>query len=613
MKMAKSPLFKFLILSWLVMLSIGGTAQAWWDGAWTIRKKITIDLTDKGAPISAPVGTATVLIRLHEGEFQFMGAKEDGSDIRFIAGDDKTLLKHHIEKFDSLLGEAFVWVKVPDVKPGAETSFWLYYGNQGDKAVRIDDAKGTYDADTVLVYHFGEKGTAPADSSTGGNNAEGPGVLSPGAMIGSGLRLDGQTKVTIPASPSLATIDGATLTWTAWVKLGSAQPNAIIFSREEGDKAFRVGDDNGVPFVEVKDASGVKRSPAGAPVAPNTWSHLAITAETGKLTVYLNGEPYASLMASLPALNAPSVIGGTAVEGGVGFIGEIDELQISKVARSAGLIKLAALAQGGEKGSKVLVSAAEETKGGGGDGHGDSFGILIANLTIDGWICIILCGGLGLFSWYVMYSKAVYLNAAGKGNEVFLAEWAQIASDLTALDHDDAGHIKTLGGRIDKAKEKFIKGSTVYRIYHIGAEEIRHRIALEKDKDNVYLSGQSIQAIRASMDAGMIRESDKLSSLMVFLTIAISGGPFIGLLGTVVGVMITFAAIAAAGDVNVNAIAPGIAAALLATVAGLGVAIPALFGYNYLTARVKQANMDMHIFADEFVTKMAEYYRPRGD
>ena len=82
--------------------------------------------------------------------------------------------------------------------------------------------------------------------------------------------------------------------------------------------------------------------------------------------------------------------------------------------------------------------------------------------------------------------------------------------------------------------------------------------------------------------AAIVKESQRLNRLMVMLTIAISGGPFLGLLGTVVGVMITFAAIAASGDVNVNAIAPGIAAALVATVAGLGVAIPALFGYNYL-------------------------------
>ncbi len=95
------------------------------------------------------------------------------------------------------------------------------------------------------------------------------------------------------------------------------------------------------------------------------------------------------------------------------------------------------------------------------------------------------------------------------------------------------------------------------------------------------LSSQSIEAIQATMDASLTRSVQRLQSQMVWLTIAISGGPFLGLLGTVVGVMITFAAIAASGEVNVNAIAPGTAAALVATVAGLGVAIPCLFGYNY--------------------------------
>jgi biopolymer transport protein ExbB len=73
--------------------------------------------------------------------------------------------------------------------------------------------------------------------------------------------------------------------------------------------------------------------------------------------------------------------------------------------------------------------------------------------------------------------------------------------------------------------------------------------------------------------------------------------------------MITFAAVAQAGDVNVNAIAPGIAAALAATVAGLAVAIPSLFGYNYLLTRIKGMTSDMQVFVDEFVTKLAEYYQ----
>ena len=76
--------------------------------------------------------------------------------------------------------------------------------------------------------------------------------------------------------------------------------------------------------------------------------------------------------------------------------------------------------------------------------------------------------------------------------------------------------------------------------------------------------------------------------------------------------MITFASIAAAGDVNVNAIAPGIAAALVATVAGLGVAIPALFGYNWLVTRIKNSSTTMQVFVDELVTRIAEAYSERA-
>src|SRR5262249_17909919 len=127
--------------------------------------------------------------------------------------------------------------------------------------------------------------------------------------------------------------------------------------------------------------------------------------------------------------------------------------------------------------------------------------------------------------------------------------------------------------------------SSLFRLYSAGIIELRKRNV--DNSEAAPLSGASIDAIKAAVDADMVRETHKLNAQMVLLTIAISGGPFLGLLGTVVGVMITFAAIAAAGDVNVNAIAPGIAAALLATVAGLAVAIPALFGYNYLASRIK--------------------------
>jgi biopolymer transport protein ExbB len=155
--------------------------------------------------------------------------------------------------------------------------------------------------------------------------------------------------------------------------------------------------------------------------------------------------------------------------------------------------------------------------------------------------------------------------------------------------------------------------STLYRLYHHGVREVNKRIEAQAKQSvgaaRAYvMSPQAINAIRAAMDGTMTRLQQSLSSQMVLLTIAISGGPFLGLLGTVIGVMITFAAIALAGDVNVNAIAPGVAAALAATVAGLAVAIPALFGYNWLNTRIKSINADNRVFIDEFVTLLAEQY-----
>src|SRR3546814_17393685 len=70
-----------------------------------------------------------------------------------------------------------------------------------------------------------------------------------------------------------------------------------------------------------------------------------------------------------------------------------------------------------------------------------------------------------------------------------------------------------------------------------------------------------------------------------------------------------FRSVAAAGEVNINAIAPGIAAALLATVAGLAVAIPALFGYNYLLSRVEEITADNQIFVDELEKRLAETWQ----
>jgi len=172
--------------------------------------------------------------------------------------------------------------------------------------------------------------------------------------------------------------------------------------------------------------------------------------------------------------------------------------------------------------------------------------------------------------------------------------------------------VRSLGGAADESTLPLVQRSPLYEIYHIGSEEIRHRLIRDKDRTKG-LSGRSIQAIRASLDAGLVHAQHKLTNGLVYLTISIAGGPYVGLLGTVVGVMITFAIIAKSGEVDVNSIAPGIASALLATVAGLVVAIPALFIYSYLNNRIKNTTAEIQVFIDEFIAKMAEFYPPAGE
>jgi biopolymer transport protein ExbB len=602
-------------------------ASAWWNEQWTLRKKITIDTGPSGAGISDAIGATPVLVRLHVGNFRFGAAKEDGGDLRFVAADDKTPLKHHVEKYDSLLGEALVWVGVPDLKPGAKNDIWLYYGNQ--KTPAAVDAKGTYDPDTLLVYHFNDRSTPAQDVTAWANTAQNAVPGAEGAIIGQGARLDGQTALTLPGSPSLVVAENGELTWSLWIKMTAPQPGAVLFSRAEGANGLTVGLDNGVAFVEVTNAGNTQRSAGGAAIAAGTWHQIAFTAKGAQIILYVDGNQAATLAAGLPTMTGAAQLGRAAsapapaadaaapaadaaqaapaaaapAGAAAGFAGDIDEFQIAKVARSAGFIKLGAIGQGPDQAKLMAFSVDEENAGWFSGGY---FGVILRSVTLDGWVVIGLLAIMAVISWYVMVDRISYLNRVSAGNTIFLKHFRETSTDiggLLALDAEE--NAPGFGGELGKKQRKAIHASPLYRLFAAGAQEIRRRFAGGGFRR---LSPQAIQSIRAVLDSGFVRESQRLNRLMVMLTIAISGGPFLGLLGTVVGVMITFAAIAASGDVNVNAIAPGIAAALVATVAGLGVAIPSLFAYNYLTIRIKDVSSEMQVFLDEFVTRIAESY-----
>jgi len=601
-----------------LLLGAGGASASWWNPDWQNRVKIDADAGPKGANIGEAIGRTQVLIRLTQGNFKFDSAKTDGSDLRFVAGDDKTPLRYHIEKWDGLVDQvALIWVDVPDLAPGTSSNFYMYWGN--DKANDGADAHATYDPDQLLVWHFGGDNALAHDSTGYNNNALTPFVRDEAGIIGFGAKLAGAPPVKLAPSPSLNLTANETLTWQVWAKPAPLNQTSVIYDqRDSGGVAdFQIGLAAGVPYVQATPATGAPvRAQAGAGITGDSWHLITVTADGTKLKLYVDAVKVAEIAGGVPAIDGPGLLGGAEAAPAApaatppapgatapavappaapvaalpNFTGELDELEISKVVRPDGAIAVALHSQG-PSANLLVFEGPEQTSGGGG-----YIGVLVHSLTPDAEFVIGILMVMMLISWVVMFNRGVVIATTRGANKRF----RHVLRDTMRRSGAD------ILPALPTESAKKIGHSSLLALYDTGVREVHDRLKGGRCLPDGSIAPQSLAAIKSAMDAQMVREIQRLNNLMVLLTIAIAGGPFIGLLGTVVGVMITFAAIAASGDVNVNSIAPGIAAALLATVAGLSVAIPSLFGYNYFQTRIKDTVAEMSVFVDEIVTRIAE-------
>lgn len=574
------------LLAMLAGLLLPGWAGATWNADWKHRVRVNLDTSASGVPLGAAVDNVPVLVRLHTGNFPFLDARTDGADLRFIAADDKTPLRFHIEKFDGVNELAFVWVQVPRLQPGTKDAHvWLYYGNEAAPAA--GDAKGSFDAAQGLVYHFTDAQPLPQDASANGNHALRSSARPvTAALAGAGLGFDGGNELVIGASPSLRAGAGG-FTVSMWIKPAETG-EAVLLRQSEGSANLALLVRNGQLVAQV----GAQATPPGGTLAAGTWQHVALVVGAGGqgLVVHLNG------VAVTRGAFAVSPLGGQIVVG-AGFKGELDELAVATAARSDDWIRLAAASQGQD--AKLVAVAPAEAAGG--DSHASYIQILLNAVTLDGWVVIALCGVMFVVSVAVMVSKFLMVSRMARDNERFMQHFARL------MDEVRPGQGRPEREQAERQVQGHHGGSPLYRLYAAALHEMHERFdAYQRNGQALTLNAGALSAIKATLDARMVRELQRMNSRLVVLTVAIAGGPFLGLLGTVVGVMITFAAIAAAGDVNVNAIAPGIAAALVATVAGLGVAIPNLFGYNFLTTRIGELTADLQAFVDELITRIAE-------
>src|SRR5207253_5453075 len=203
-----------------------------------------------------------------------------------------------------------------------------------------------------------------------------------------------------------------------------------------------------------------------------------------------------------------------------------------------------------------------------------------------------------VMAWSVMASKAVQMRRAKKLNQLFNAEFRQQNNVLAIYDR-----------RIQ------VEGCPLFTVYQEGCLELDARLKTAGGEGRKpVLSVKATEHVKRTLERAVAQESLKLESGLILLAIAVSGAPFLGLLGTVWGVMSTFGHVAQAQNASLTQMAPGVAAALITTVAGLVVAIPSMFGYNWLVHTLRALTVELDNFAQELVSKMEiEYLRDEDE
>lgn len=582
----------------LYLLSQAGAANAWWNDDWAFRKQINLNTSASGMQTTQTHVQVPVLVRLHLGNFQYFNdVLPDGRDIRFVASDDLTPLKYHIEKFDAVSQIGLVWVQVPQLTAALQTEFiYMYYGNRD--AVAAEAPAQTFDKSYAAVLHFSESGGVFRDATAYGNHPQMTGVSSdPAGHIGPAARFDGAGSLRLPSSPSLTFLPDKGWTLSSWLRIDRLQQDATVFALAEADGAkLRLALEDDRPRIEYiagPQETEPQRADSQSTLTVGAWHHIGLVVSNSAAELFIDGQPAGRLAAPFTQINGSVFLGSDSDGTSPLADAKLDEVRISNVARSAAWLSVGARSQGM---NAFLLAFGEDSQRdeGGTESH---FVTTLRNVDwggLEGFV-IGICVVMALFSWYVMFAKGLAVARIRRANADFGEEYAGSTS-LDELRQQLSGQESS---------------STLKSLFDLGMEEIdkRMRRGSAGAASARYLSPESMEAIRATMTARNVRISQRLNSLMVLLTLAIAGGPFLGLLGTVVGVMVTFAGIAASGDVNINAIAPGIAAALVATVAGLFVAIPALFGYNYITSRIKEVITENNVFLEEFMASAGESYQ----
>lgn len=222
---------------------------------------------------------------------------------------------------------------------------------------------------------------------------------------------------------------------------------------------------------------------------------------------------------------------------------------------------------------------------------------MIVNAGMITKAALLMLGFFSVVAWGIMIAKMIGYGRARDDSAAFL----QIFSKHRSLDD------------IYNAAKR-IKGCPMARVFMAGYVEFESEFRVvsseEKTGDSRFFLGK-IDGIARSLERAVSHEVTLLERNLFFLATTGATSPFIGLFGTVWGIMEAFRAIGLSGAANIAVVAPGIAEALIATAAGLVTAIPAVIGYNYFSHRVKVFETEMDNFSLDFLSLIEKNFVKR--
>lgn len=222
--------------------------------------------------------------------------------------------------------------------------------------------------------------------------------------------------------------------------------------------------------------------------------------------------------------------------------------------------------------------------------HGSLLGMILdAGLMVKFVLLILLV--FSIISWTIIFIKFRTYRRIRQENEAFNSDYQKSTklSDLLP------------------ASRKY-PSSTMAEVFRAGYAEMTKANRLSRDSarpEEISLS--SLDNVERALNRASSTEMTKLESALGFLATTGSASPFIGLFGTVWGIMETFKSIGARGSATLAVVAPGISEALIATAAGLAAAIPAVIFYNYFLNKSRTMVQEMDNFADEFLNIVERY------